>query len=161
MKNDIFNRIIRYIKEHDILYNYDSYEQMPIFHTLSELDCLSSFVKKEYYKSFCINMAIMYVNQGLLHAKSNLSDEEFQNYIIYFYVCINKKDDDFAIDVVFSRKAKEQMSTYEIPINIHGTTIYDYVKDVVGINDFSCYFYKNEFDDEFYIFVPQILEHKK
>ena len=45
MNNGIFNRIIKYINKHDILYDYDSYEQMPVFHTLPELDCLSTFVK--------------------------------------------------------------------------------------------------------------------
>jgi len=161
MKNDIFNRIIKYIDRHDILYDYDTYEQMPVFHTLPELDCLSPFIKKEYNTSFCVNMAVMYVNQGLLHAKSNLSEKDFHNYIIYFYVCINKDDDDgdfITTDVVFSRKAKEQIAKFETPINIQDTNIYEYVKDIIGINDFSCYYYENEFEDEFYIFLPKSLE---
>ena len=160
MKNEIFKQIIKYIDKHDILYDYDTYEQMPVFHTIPELDCLSSFVKKEYYVPFCINMAIMYVNQGLLHAKSNLSKEELQNYIIYFYVCINKDDngDFITTDVVFSRKAKEQISTFETPINIQETKVFEYVKDIIGINDYLCFYYKNEFEDEFYIFLPKSLE---
>lgn len=48
MKNEIFKQIIKYIDKHDILYDYDTYEQMPVFHTLPELDCLSNFIKKYY-----------------------------------------------------------------------------------------------------------------
>ena len=160
MKNEIFKQIVKYIDKHDILYDYDTYEQMPVFHTLPELDCLSNFIKKDYYISFCINMAIMYVNQGLLHAKSKLSEIEFKNFIIYFSVCINKdeKGDFITTDVVFSRKAKEQISAFKKPVNVQETKVYGYINNIIGINDFSCYFCKNEFEDEFYLFVPKTIE---
>ncbi len=160
MKNEIIKQIIKYIKEHDILYDYDTYEQMPVFHTLPELNCLSNFIKEEYYTSFCVNMAIMYVNQGLLHAKSNLTEKDFNNFIIYFYICINKNEggDYITTDVVFSRKAIEHISEFKIPVNILETKVSEYVKNIIGINDFSCYFCKNEFEDEYYFFVPKIIE---
>ena len=86
MENAIFKQIVMYIDEHDILNQDETCEQMPVFHVLSELECLSSFINKDYYISFCVNMAIMYVNQGILYAKSKLSVAEFENYIIYFDV---------------------------------------------------------------------------
>lgn len=157
MKNEIFIQIIKYIDEHDILNDYDTYEQMPVFHVLNELDCLASFIKKEFYISFCVNMAIMYVNQGLLYAKSKLSENDIKNFVIYFDICINKDDegDYITVDVVFSRKANEHISMFKMPIEIKDTKIYEYVKNTIGINDFSCYFCKNEFEDEYYSFIPQ------
>ena len=161
MENAIFKQIVMYIDEHDILNQDESCEQMPVFHVLSELDCLSNFINKDYYMSFCVNMAIMYVNQGLLYAKSKLSKAEFENYIIYFDLCINKDDagDYITVDVVFSRKAKEHFSTLkEVVVDLQKTKIYKYIENTVGINDFSCYYYRNEFEDEYYSFVPKIIE---
>ncbi len=105
-------------------------------------------------------MAIMYVNQGLLHEKSKISEIEFKNFIIYFSVCINKdeKGDYITTDVVFSRKAKEQISAFKKPVNVQETKVYEYINNIIGINDFSCYFCKNEFEDEFYLFVPKTIE---
>ena len=84
MKYNVIERIKKYIDEHDVLYDYETYEQMPIYHRYSELDSLKSTIKTECYMSFLINMAIMYVNQGLLYAKSQLSEDELKNYLIYF-----------------------------------------------------------------------------
>ena len=157
MKNSIFKQIVKYIDEHDILYDYDTYEQMPVFNILTELDSLSNFIKKDYYTSFCVNMAIMYVNQGLLYAKSKLSEGDFKNFIIYFDLCINKDDegDYITVDVIFSRKAKEHISMFKTPIDIKHTKVYEHVKNTIGINDFSCYYSKNEFKDEIYSFVSK------
>ena len=159
MGKSIIKDIIEYIEEHDILNEYDTYEQMPVFHVLTELDCLSNYIKKAYYTSFCVNLAIMYVNQGLLHAKSRLSENEFENFIIYFDLCINKDDegDYITIDVIFSRKAKEHLSMFRTPVDIKDTKVYEHVKNTIGINDFSCYYYKNEFDDEYYSFIPRTI----
>lgn len=158
--NTIFKQILMYIDECDILNQNETCEQMPVFHVLSELDCLSNFINKDYYISFCVNMAILYVNQGLLYAKSKLSVDEYRNYIIYFDLCINKDDvgDYVTVDVVFSRKAKEHFSMLREVVDVQETKAYKYIKDSVGINDFLCHYYKNEFEDEYYSFVPQIIE---
>ena len=105
-------------------------------------------------------MAIMYVNQGILYAKSKLSVAEFENYIIYFDVCINKDnvEDYVTVDVVFSRKAKEHFFTLKESVNVEKTKIYKFIENTVGINDFSCYYCKNEHEDEYYSFVPKMLE---
>ena len=160
MENAIFKQIVMYIDEYDILNQEETCEQMPVFHVLSELDCLSNFINKDYYISFCVNMAIMYVNQGILYAKSKLSVAELKNYIIYFDLCINKDDiEDFiTVDVVFSRKAKEHFSILKARVDVQETKIYKYIENTVGINDFSCYFFKNEYEDEYYSFVPKMIE---
>jgi hypothetical protein len=157
MKNDIFRQIIKYIDEHDILNDYDTYEQMPVFHVLKELDCLVGYIKEEFYTSFCVNMAIMYVNQSLLYAKSKLSENDLKNFIIYFDICVNKDDegDYITVDVVFSRKANEHISMFKMPIDIKDTKVYEHIKNTIGINDFTCYYYKNEYEDEYFSFVPK------
>ena len=157
MKSNIFNQIMKYIDEHDILYNYDTYEQMPVFHVLSELDCLSNYIKKDYYTSFCVNMAIMYVNQGLLYAKSKLSGSDFKNFFIYFDLCINKDAEGgyITVDVVYTRKADKHTKMFHTPIDIKETKVYEHVKNTIGINDFSCFYYKNEYQEEYYSFVPK------
>lgn len=162
MKKNIIEQIVRYIDEHNILYEYDNYEQMPVFHVLTELDCLSNFIKKDYYISFCVNMATMYVNQGLLYAKSKLSEKELKFFIIYFELCINKdKDGDYiTVDVVFSRKADKHMSMLGTPIDIKDAKIYEHVNKTIGINDYICYMSKNEFDDEYYSFIPKCIENQ-
>ena len=160
MENAIFKQIVMYIDEHDILNQDETCEQMPVFHVLSELECLSSFINKDYYISFCFFLSIMYVNQGILYAKSKLSVAEFENYIIYFDVCINKDnvEDYVTVDVVFSRKAKEHFFTLKESVNVEKTKIYKFIENTVGINDFSCYYCKNEYEDEYYSFVPKMLE---
>ncbi len=160
MKNSIFKQIIKYIDEHDILYDYDTYEQMPVFHVLTELECLSDYIKKDYYTSFCVNMAIMYVNQGLLYATSTLSESDFNNFIIYFDLCLNKEDDDvyITVDVIFSRKKDKHISMFKTPIDIKDTKIYEHLKNTVGIGDFLCYYFKNESEEEYYSLVPKSVE---
>lgn len=160
MENAIFKQILMYIDKHDILNQDEMHEQMPVFHVLSELDSLSNFIDKKYYTTFCVNMAIMYVNQGFLYAKSKLSVEELENYIIYFDLCINKDDmgDYTTVDVIFSRKAKEHFSILKKAVDVKETKVYKYIKNTIGINDFSCYYYKNEFEDEYFSFVPKMIE---
>lgn len=162
MKNKVFEQIIKYVKKHDILFDYETYEEMPVFYSLPELECLSGFVKEKYNASFCVNMAIMYVNQGLLHAKSNLSESEFKDYIIYFCVAINKDEEgDFVtVNVVFSRKAKEEISAFDSPIDFQNSKVYEYVKDSFGINDFLCHLWVDEDGDEFYSFIPKAIEQR-
>ena len=163
-KYAIIPSIKRYMKYHDILRDYETEEQMPTYYRFEHLDCLDDFIDKESYDTFLINMAIMYVNQGLLHAKHKLSNEEFKNYLIYFAV---RCDDEYLelsghqdTQVFFSRKRSGILTEDWLgkPIALEDTEIYDKVKDIIGINDFACY--KNTFknNDEvltWYNFIPK------
>ena len=46
---------------------------------------------------------------------------------------------------------------FRTPVDIKDTKVYEHVKNTIGINDFSCYYYKNEFDDEYYSFIPRTI----
>ena len=124
--------------------------------------------------SFLINIAIMYVNQGLLYAKSQLAKEELKNYLIYFGIWWDDEEIEemgfSRIDVYFTRKAKEHIKLFDTsyckPVDYKDTKIYKYVKDVIGISEFTCYHSKwtEKYEDgteeisEFYYFIPKILE---
>ena len=84
MKNKIIENIQKYIYENDILRDYETYEQMPVIDRYAELKCLENTIKKDYYTSFLASIAIMYINYGLLFAKSLLSKEELDNYVIFW-----------------------------------------------------------------------------
>ena len=172
MKYNVIERIKKYIDEHDVLYDYETYEQMPIYHRYKELDCLKSTIKIECYMSFLINMAMMYVNQGLLYAKSQLSEDELKNYLIYFGIWWDEEEIEemgfSRVDVFFTRKAKEHIklfdNSYCKPVDCKDTKIYKYVKDIIGISEFTCYHskWKDEYDDvsEDFYFIPKRLEHQ-
>ena len=155
---------MKYIDRHDILYDYDTYEQMPIIHRYSEIECLSSYIKKEYITSYIVNIAMMYVNQGILYAKSRLSKQEYGDYVIYFVINYCNEDIEnegfLTSDVCFSRKAKMHLSNFHKPIDIRRIKIYKYIKNIIGINNYYCY--KFEFEDyETYCFVPKGIMRKK
>ena len=175
MEYNVIERIKKYIDEHELLRDYETYEQMPIFHRYKELDCLKSSIKIEYYMPFLINLAIMYVNQGLLYAKSQLTEEELKNYLIYFGICWDEEEVEemgfSSIDVYFTRKAKEDIKLFDDYCKLDDykdTKIYKYVKDIIGISEFTCYHSKwtDKYEDgseevsEFYFFIPKILEQK-
>ena len=172
MKYNVIERITKYIDEHDILRDYETYEQMPVYYRYSELDCLKSTIQKEYYLSFLINIAMMYVNQGILYAKSKLSDAELDNYQIYFGIWwIEEEIEEMGfsrVDVYFTRKAKEHAklfnNCYCKSIDYKETKIYKYVKDVIGLSEFTCYHSKwiDEYEEvcENFYFVPNIYQSK-
>lgn len=159
-KYAIIPSIKRYINYHDILRDYETYEQMPMYYYSEQLDCLDDFIGKESYDTFFINMAIMYVNQGILHAMHKLSNEEFKNYLIYFCVrCDDEHQKLFGYQdtqVFFSRKKDEMLKyiTSSSPIALQDTEIYDQIKDIIGINDFVCFKTIGE-DCRQYDFIPK------
>ena len=122
----------------------------------------------QYYLSFLINIAMMYVNQGILYAKSKLSDAEFDNYQIYFGIWWSEEEIEemgfSRVDVYFTRKAKEHAklfnNSYCKSIDYKETKIYKYVKDVIGLSEFTCYHSKwiDEYEEvcENFYFVPKI-----
>ena len=160
-KYAIIPSIKRYMKYHDILYDYETEEQMPIYYPrYGHLECLDDFIDKESYDTFFVNMAIMYVNQGILHAKHKLSNEEFKNYLIYF--AVECDDENFELlghqdtQVFFSRKKDEilKYTTKNPPVALQDTEIYDQIKDVIGINNFVCYKTIGEYC-RWYDFIPK------
>jgi len=159
-KYAIIPSIKRYINYHDILYDYETEEQMPMYYYLEQLDCLDDFIDKESYDTFFINMAIMYVNQGILHAMHKLSNEEFKNYLIYFCVrCDDEHQKLFGYQdtqVFFSRKKDEMLKyiTSSSPVALQDTEIYDQIKDIIGINEFVCFKTIGE-DCRQYDFIPK------
>jgi hypothetical protein len=170
MKYNVIERITKFIDVHEILRDYETFEQMPIYHRYNELNCLKYSIQKEYYLSFLINIAIMYVNQGILYAKSKLSDAEWENYLIYFGIeWDEEKIEDMGVsrvDVYFTRKAKEHVKLFDNnyckSIDYKNSKIYKYVKYIIGISEFNCYHSKwiDEYEEvnEDYYFVPKILD---
>lgn len=159
-KYAIIPSIKRYINYHGILRDYETEEQMPMYYRFEQLDCLDNFIDKDKYDTFFINMAIMYVNQGILHAKHKLSTEEFKNYLIYFAVeCSDEHQELFGYQytqVFFSRKKDEILKyrTTNSPVALQDTEIYDRIKDIIGINDFVCF--KTIVEDcTWYDFIPK------
>ena len=159
-KYAIIPSIKRYMKYHDILRDYETEEQMPMYYRFEQLDCLDNFIDKDKYDTFFINMAIMYVNQGILHAMHRLSNVEFKNYLIYFAViCDDEHQELFGYQdtqVFFSRKKDEMLKyiTSSSPIALQDTEIYDQIKDIIGINDFVCFKRIGE-DCTWYDFIPK------
>ena len=163
-KYPIIQSIKRYINQHDILRDYETYEQMPTFYRYKQLDCLDDFIDKDNYDTFLVNMAIMYVNQGILHAKHKLSETEFNNYLICFAIDYDTEilEEMGYLDtqVFFSRK-KSEILTEEClgkPIALEDTEIYDKIKDIIGINDFACYKCTFKYNDDvitWYHFIPK------
>lgn len=160
MESKIVQKIIDYIDKHDILRDYETYEQMPVFYRYKELECLEPVIRKEDYTTFLVNLAIMYVNTGMLYAKKKLTEDERENYLIYFmihYVEEDIREEGFTrVDVVFTRKASEHLKPYVSPINFYETKIGKYVKDIVGIDDFVCYYAESKEDEyEQFYFIPK------
>ena len=163
-KYAIIPSIKRYINYHDILRDYETEEQMPTLYRYKQLDCLDDFIDKDNYDAFLVNMAIMYVNQGILHAKHKLSETDFNNYLIYFAIDyeteILEEMGYLNPQVFFSRKRSEILTEDWLgkPIALEDTEIYNKVKDIIGINDFACY--KNAFENNdevltWYNFIPK------
>ena len=165
-KYAIIPSIKRYMKYHDILYDYETEEQMPIYYPrYGHLECLDDFIDKESYDTFFVNMAIMYVNQGILHAKHKLSETEFNNYLICFAIDYDTEilEEMGYLDtqVFFSRKKSEILTEEWLgkPIALEDTEIYDKIKDIIGINDFASYKCTFKYNDDdvitWYHFIPK------
>lgn len=161
MKYNVIERIKKYIEENEILHDYETYEQMPVSH-FSEINCLNSFIKKDLYTPFLINMAIMYVSQGLIYAQSQLSKEAIKNYLIYFRIDIDENVDEMegtSVHVLFTRKGKKHLQYFKEPVDIKNTKMKKYLKDIIGLSDFSCYLAESIEDGlQQYSFIPKILE---
>ncbi len=165
MKNKIIENIQKYIYENDILRDYKTYEQMPVIDRYAELKCLENTIKKDYYTSFLASIAIMYINYGLLFAKSLLSKEELDNYVIFWGLEYSQEvidDIGFIVpQVYYTRKAKLLLEYTYTPINIKKTKVYRYVKNLLELDEFSCYFVDSKGDEyEQYFFIPKILEQR-
>ena len=83
MNQFIVKKIINNLDKFDILHDYEDYECFEVIYN-EEVTFLKSFISKQDITTFSINMAIMYVNQGLLYAKNKLSVADFDNFMIWF-----------------------------------------------------------------------------
>ena len=169
MRYSVIERIKKYIDEYEVLRDYETFEIMPIFNQYKELDCLKYFIKKEYYTSFFVDLAIMYVNLGFLYAKSQLKKNDLNNYLIgfeVFYIEENVKELGYLSDVhvFYTRKAKSILNNIGVPVDYKQTKIYNYVKNQTGLSDFTCYFlYSEEYGEaiEEFFFIPKKLDLQK
>lgn len=163
MKDQVVKQIIKHIESGGILEDYNDAEAMDVI-SWDEVDFLKSSIREQDIMAFVINLAIMYVNQGLLYAKYKLSKDDFDDYMIWFDVSLDdnfKLDDDvYECQVVFSRKANVLMPDYLNPIDVTDLSIFDFVKDVNGLSDFYCYQMHYNQDCEKCVFIPKCLVDK-
>ena len=163
MKNKIIENIHNYMSENDILRDYETYEQMSVIDRYVELKCLEDTIKKEYYTSFLASIAILYINYGLLYAKSQLSNEVFNNFAIFWGLEYSQEvidDIGFIVpQIYYTKKAKVLLEYTNNPIDIKKTKVYKYVENLIDLNEFSCYIGESE-EGEYtqYFFIPKILE---
>lgn len=158
MKYKVIENIQKYLCDNDILRNCETYEEIPVIERYKELECIEKVIKKDDYTSFMTNIAIMYTNVGLIYAKSQLSKEEFDKYAIFWGLEYSKEvisDIGFIVpSIFFTRKANVLLEYLNNPIDIKHTKVYDYIKNLIGINEFLCYLGESE-EDEFqqYFFI--------
>ena len=165
MKYSIIENIQKKISENDILRNYETYEQMSVIDRYAELTCLENVIKKEDYTSFLSNVAIMYVNYGLLYAKSLLTKEQLDNFAIFWgleYAQEIIDDIGFIVpQVYYTRKSELLLEYTNKPIDIEKTKVYKHINDLIGLNEFSCYLRETKEDEyEQIYFIPKILENR-
>ena len=152
--------IMDYIEKSKILYNYNDCESLEVAN-YKETRFLKQYITDPNLTAFLANMAIMYVNQGLLYAKKRLSGDALDNYMIWFDIqkdtsCM-QDNHSYTCQVLFSRQARTILALYDNPVNIKDTGIYELIKDIVGFNEFYCY--ENHFDESDciqYAFIPKI-----
>lgn len=159
MRQLLVKKIIKHIEESNILYDYSDCEAMDIAY-YDECKILKDYVNEQDLTAFMVNMAIMYVNQGLLYAKCKLSKKDFENYMIWFHIEKNEYMMEwqhyYDCQTLFTRKAEYILGYYKNPIEISTISIYDKIKCVSGLSDFYCYEYQYESNDYAqYTFIPK------
>lgn len=159
MRQLLVKKIIKYIEDNSILYDSSDYEAMDVAY-YDECKILKHYVNEQDLTAFMVNMAIMYVNQGLLYAKCKLSKKFFDNYMIWFRI----EKDEYTMEwqhyydcqTLFTRKAEYILDYYKNPIEISTISINDKIKCVSGLSDFYCYEYQYESNDYAqYTFIPK------
>ena len=161
MKQYPIKKIIKHIIDNDILYDYNDAEAMDVAYD-DDVSLLKSFIRRPDLTAFMVNMAIMYVNQGLLYAKSKLSKRNFENYMMWFNVDVDEymmaTHHYYPCLVCFTRRENKLLSYYykEKPIDVATLNIYPLVSSIIGLSEFYCYEHKCEFDDTIqYTFIPK------
>lgn len=156
----VTNLILRHIEDSDILHDGGDVEVLEVI-SYDEINKLKSCIGECDLTSFIVNLSIMYVNQGLLYAKSKLAFTEFCNYIMWFE--IYKFEEDFIEDhyydcrVNFSLDAKSVFHDYLVnPFNVdEDKKLSVEIKDVNGLCDFCCYAIPCYNENFVYAFVPK------
>ena len=159
-------KIIKHLEDSDIFHDYEDFECFDtIYH--EEITFLEPIICKQDLTAFIVNMAIMYVNQGLIYAKNKLSVKVFDNYMIWFEVEKYKEffdEDHFHFTKVnFTHRASKIFSwllVHPIDIKKDDSEFYELIKDVIGINDFCCYAQYDFDGDAYYHFVPKCFVEK-
>lgn len=161
MRQLLVKKIIKYIEDNSILYDSSDYEAMDVAY-YDECKILKHYVNEQDLTAFMVNMAIMYVNQGLLYAKSKLSKRNFENYMMWFNVDVDEymmaTHHYYPCLVCFTRRENKLLSYYykEKPIDVATLNIYPLVSSIIGLSEFYCYEHKCEFDDTIqYTFIPK------
>ena len=165
MNQFIVKKIINNLDKFDILHDYEDYECFEVIYN-EEVTFLKSFISKQDITTFSINMAIMYVNQGLLYAKNKLSVAALDNFMIWFEVYKHESSKNileyYDTVVQFSQRASNVFSwhlMHQIEIK-QDAEFYELIKDVIGINDFCCYVTNVDGEDVDYAFVPKCFVEK-
>ena len=159
MRQLLVKRLIKHIEDNRILYDWNDYEEMePAYY--DEMQSLESYVKKQDWTAFIVNMAIMYVNQGLLYARCKLSKKEFNNYAIWFRIEVDEDMKEslhyYEVRTLFTRKANSILPyIIKKPIDIKNIKIYDSIKHINGLSDFYCYESIPCSSCRYYSFVPK------
>ena len=160
MRQLLVKRIIKHIEENRILNEKVDYEEMePAYY--DEMKALKPYIKEADWTAFMVNMAIMYVNQGLLYARCKLSEKEFDNYAIWFSIDMDEDTKEFQhyydCHPCYTRKAGYMLYYMtKRPVDIERISIYDMIKDVNGLSDFYCFEgYGYTPDDIIYEFIPK------
>ena len=160
MNQYVSRKILNELDSDLVLRDYEDFECMDVVH-IGEHDCLKSYITENDLTAYMVNMSIMYVNQGLLYAKRNLSSEDFDDYMMWFEI---RKDNDFFKDlhfydctVQFSRRMRKIFSWYlNKTFSIENDReLSPLLKDVNGLGDFNCYVVSECESEVVYAFVPK------
>lgn len=159
-RQNLAKSIIKQLEDYRALYDWNGPEVLePIDYF--ELKRLRHYIKEKDLTASSISMAIMYLNQTLLYAKSKLPADEFDDYMAWIVVdkeisCFDE-DHFYFLEVYFSKQARNFFTINPLPsFDIkNDAPFYELIKDVIGINDFCCYALSDFEGVVYYHFVPK------
>lgn len=163
---DIQKRIIDDIfalfsKEH-LLSENNIYEEFNIINRVQHIERLvnSNIISKQAEPALLVSLAIMYANMCMIYAKSNLSLEEYQNFMVLFRLMdFDDGGNSFWVEIFYTRHADQiQLVRESDKIAIQNCALFEQINHVVGLSDFNCFYFKNcESEERYYSFVPKCL----
>ena len=159
MRQFPIKKIIKHLQANDILSDHEDYESFEVICS-DEITFLKDYISKEDLNAFLINMAIMYVNQGILYAKHNLSARKFKEYAIWFSVDIEdffpREIGHYFVEAHYTRRASVVFhDLLDKPFDIRKNAEFNKIaKTVNGLSDFYCTEMKC-LDEVVYSFIPK------